>query len=59
MTASGRTFNVTIRIEKYSTPAEQKALIEAFNKGGAAVAAATAAASSSSRRRPIGLRVKA
>jgi hypothetical protein len=32
--ASGRTFNITIKIEQYSTPDDQKALIEAFEKGG-------------------------
>jgi len=34
VTMAGRTFNLTILIEDYSTPAEQKALIDAFNKGG-------------------------
>ena len=33
-TMAGRTFNLTILIEDYSTPADQKALIDAFNKGG-------------------------
>lgn len=33
-TMAGKTFNVTIYIEDYSTPAEQKALIDAFNSGG-------------------------
>jgi hypothetical protein len=33
-TMSGKTFSVTINIEDYSTPAEQKALIDAFNSGG-------------------------
>jgi hypothetical protein len=34
MTASGKTFSVTINIASYSTPADQQALIEAFNAGG-------------------------
>jgi len=33
-TMAGKTFGVTINIEDYSTPAEQKALIDAFNSGG-------------------------
>ena len=33
-TMAGRSFGVTIRIESYSTPADQKALIEAFQRGG-------------------------
>jgi hypothetical protein len=33
-TMAGRTFGITIRIESYSTPADQKSLIDAFNKGG-------------------------
>jgi len=33
-TMAGRTFGVTIRIEDYSTPEDQKVLIDAFNKGG-------------------------
>lgn len=33
-TMAGKTFSVTIYIEDYSTPAEQKALIDAFNSGG-------------------------
>lgn len=33
-TQSGRTFGITIRIESYSTPTDQKTLIDAFNKGG-------------------------
>jgi hypothetical protein len=33
-TMSGKTFGVTITIEEYSTPADQKALIDAFNSGG-------------------------
>ena len=32
--ASGRVFGITIHIESYSTPEDQKALIEAFQKGG-------------------------
>jgi hypothetical protein len=32
--ASGKMFHVTINIESYSTPEDQKALIDAFNKGG-------------------------
>ena len=33
-TMAGRSFGVTIRIESYSTPADQKTLIDAFQKGG-------------------------
>jgi hypothetical protein len=33
-TQSGRTFGITINIESYSTPADQKTLIDAFSKGG-------------------------
>lgn len=33
-TMSGRTFGITIRITGYSTPADQKTLIDAFNRGG-------------------------
>jgi hypothetical protein len=33
-TMAGRTFGVTIRIESYSTPADQKTLIDAFQRGG-------------------------
>lgn len=33
-TSAGRNFNITIRIESYSTPADQKVLIDAFSKGG-------------------------
>ncbi len=33
-TQAGRTFGITIRIESYSTPTDQKTLIDAFNKGG-------------------------
>jgi hypothetical protein len=33
-TMSGRNFGITIRIQNYSTPAEQKALIDAFISGG-------------------------
>jgi len=32
--ASGKTFNVTVSIQTYSTPDDQKALIAAFNAGG-------------------------
>lgn len=32
--ASGKMFSVTINIDSYSTPADQKALIDAFNAGG-------------------------
>lgn len=32
--AAGKSFNVTINIESYSTPADQKALMDAFNAGG-------------------------
>ena len=31
---AGRTFGITILIEDYSTPADQKALIDAFKRGG-------------------------
>jgi hypothetical protein len=34
LTASGKTFNVTVRIESYSTPEDQKVLIDAFTSGG-------------------------
>ena len=33
-TMAGKTFSLTITIEDYSTPADQKALIDAFNSGG-------------------------
>jgi hypothetical protein len=33
-TMASHNFGITIRIEDYSTPAEQKALIDAFKKGG-------------------------
>jgi hypothetical protein len=33
-TAMGKTFNVTINIESYSTPADQKTLMDAFARGG-------------------------
>ncbi len=33
-TMAGKSFGVTITIEEYSTPADQKALIDAFNSGG-------------------------
>ncbi len=32
--ASGKTFSVTLNIDSYSTPEDQKALIDAFNAGG-------------------------
>ncbi len=32
--ASGKTFGVTINIASYSTPADQRTLIDAFNAGG-------------------------
>ena len=31
---AGKNFNMTIRIQSYSTPQDQKTLIDAFNKGG-------------------------
>jgi hypothetical protein len=34
LTATGKTFNVTVRIESYSTPEDQKILIDAFTSGG-------------------------
>jgi hypothetical protein len=34
--AAGKTFNVTVSIESYSTPDDQKSLISAFNQGGQA-----------------------
>jgi hypothetical protein len=34
LTQVGKTFNVTIRIQEYSTPEERQALIEAFNQAG-------------------------
>lgn len=33
-TMAGRSFHVTIRIDDYSSPADQKALIDAFSQGG-------------------------
>lgn len=33
-TRSGRNFGITVRITGYSTPADQQALIDAFNRGG-------------------------
>lgn len=33
-TMAGRNFGITVRIESYSTPTDQKTLIDAFNKGG-------------------------
>src|SRR5271154_6290167 len=32
--ASGKMFHITINIDSYSTPADQKILIDAFNSGG-------------------------
>jgi len=32
--ASGKAFHVTVNIESYSTPEDQKVLIDAFNAGG-------------------------
>ena len=32
--AAGKTFHVTVNIESYSTPEDQKALVDAFNAGG-------------------------
>ena len=32
--AAGKTFNVTVSIDSYSTPEDQKALISTFNQGG-------------------------
>ena len=34
--AAGKTFNVTVSIDSYSTPDDQKLLIDAFNQGGQA-----------------------
>jgi hypothetical protein len=34
--AAGKTFNVTVSIDSYSTPEDQKLLISAFNQGGQA-----------------------
>jgi hypothetical protein len=34
--AAGKTFNVTVSIDSYSTPDDQKLLIDAFNQGGRA-----------------------
>jgi hypothetical protein len=34
LTAAGKTFNVTVRIESYSTPEDQRVLIDAFTSGG-------------------------
>jgi hypothetical protein len=33
-TAAGKTFNVTVNIESYSTPEDQKTLMDAFTSGG-------------------------
>lgn len=40
-TAVGKTFNVTITIESYSTPDDQKVLIDAFTQGGQAALSKT------------------
>jgi hypothetical protein len=40
-TAMGKTFNVTVSIESYSTPDDQKALIDAFTQGGQAALSKT------------------
>jgi hypothetical protein len=40
-TAVGKTFNVTITIDSYSTPDDQKALIDAFTQGGQAALSKT------------------
>ena len=34
LTAAGKTFHVTVNIESYSTPEDQKMLIDAFSSGG-------------------------
>ena len=34
--AAGKNFNVTVSIDSYSTPDDQKLLIDAFNQGGQA-----------------------
>ncbi len=39
--AAGKTFNVTISIDSYSTPEDQKLLISAFNQGGQAALSKT------------------
>jgi hypothetical protein len=40
-TAAGKTFSVTITIDSYSTPDDQKALIDAFTQGGQAALSKT------------------
>jgi len=40
-TSAGKTFNVTISINSYSTPDDQKALIDAFTQGGQAALSTT------------------
>jgi hypothetical protein len=39
--AAGKTFNVTVSIESYSTPDDQKSLMSAFNQGGQAALSKT------------------
>src|SRR5580658_3647387 len=39
--ATGKTFNVTVSIDTYSTPEDQKSLISAFNQGGQAALSKT------------------
>jgi hypothetical protein len=39
--AAGKTFNVTVSIDTYSTPEDQKSLISAFNQGGQAALSKT------------------
>jgi hypothetical protein len=39
--AAGKTFNVTVSIDSYSTPEDQKSLISAFNQGGQAALSKT------------------
>jgi hypothetical protein len=34
LTQVGKTFNVTVRIQEYSTPEERQALVDAFNQAG-------------------------
>lgn len=40
-TATGKNFSVTVTIDSYSTPDDQKALIDAFNQGGQAALSKT------------------
>ena len=40
-TAAGKTFNVTVSINSYSTPDDQKSLIDAFSQGGQAALSKT------------------